>query len=40
MLKQIIDIFELLDAPSASGAVVRDYLMETGEVECEIKRAT
>ncbi|MDF2368409.1 DUF1177 domain-containing protein [Sneathiella sp.] len=39
MLKQIIDIFELLDSPSASGAVVRDYIMETGEAECEINRA-
>ena len=40
MLKQIIDIFELLDTPSASGAMVRDYLQATGEAECEINRAT
>lgn len=40
MLKQIIDIYEILDAPSASGERVRDYILETGEAECEIKHAT
>lgn len=40
MLKQIIDIFEILDAPSASGAAVQAYLEETGLSECKINRAT
>lgn len=40
MLKQIIDIFEILDAPSASGALVQDYLKETGKVECEVNHVT
>lgn len=40
MLKQIIDIFEILDAPSASGAAVRAYLEETGTSDCEVNRVT
>ncbi len=40
MLKQIIDIFEILDSPTASGARVQEYISSIGEVGCEIKRAT
>ncbi|MAZ04483.1 MAG: hypothetical protein CMN56_15220 [Sneathiella sp.] len=40
MLKQIIDIFEILDSPAASGAQVQEYISSIGEAGCEIKRAT
>jgi len=40
MLKQIIDIYEILDAPSASGARVQAYLKETGTAECEVNHVT
>ncbi|MBF9002817.1 DUF1177 domain-containing protein [Vibrio nitrifigilis] len=36
MLKQVMELHELLDMPSASGAVVKDYLCEQGASEDQI----
>ena len=40
MLKQIIDIFEILDTPHASGAEVRAYIEETGLSRIEVNRVS
>ncbi|MCF8467392.1 MAG: DUF1177 domain-containing protein [Sneathiella sp.] len=40
MLKQIIDIFEILDAPYASGADIQAYLEETGQSRSEVNRVS
>ena len=36
MLKQIIDIFELLDRPDAGAEAIREYLADTGKCDVEI----
>ena len=38
MFKQVIDLFDLLDRPSANAAQVRDYLLTEGECDVEIRR--
>ncbi len=38
MLKQVIDLFEMLDHPSADAARVHDYLRAEGECDVEIRR--
>lgn len=38
MLKQVTDLFELLDQPSANAATVRDYMLSTGDCEVETQR--
>lgn len=40
MLKQVIDIFELLDSPNASGEGFVKYLNTIGENNCEVKAIT
>lgn len=38
MLKQVMDVFELLDRPSANGTEVGDYLRANGECDVEVRR--
>ena len=40
MLKQIIDIFELLDRPDAGAEAIREYLADTGKCDVEINKLT
>ena len=39
MLKQVIDLFELLDDPNASGAAVADYFGDLGATDVKVTPA-
>ena len=38
MLKQVIDLFELLDRPDASATAIKAYLLDNGE--CDVETVT
>jgi len=40
MLKQVIDMFELLDRPDAGAEAIREYLADTGKCDVEINKLT
>jgi len=40
MLKQVLELFDLLDRPDASAGAVRDYLTESGSCTVEIEQAS
>jgi hypothetical protein len=37
MFKQVIDLFEILDSPQASGEMIADYLNQIGSNDCIVK---